>query len=275
MNFDVELPQFSIILQKLQVLRAQAFNNSGRLAALIDQLVLPSLIELQLRGGFRREDVLFLKVKNLVARSGCSLHKLELDDGDMDVTPFTQLLSQLPTLEHLDIARPPDAILTALIPDPSSPDPILPKLSSLTIEISANNAIPWWELEGQPGYTCDVQILRAVLNSRMRAIVPPPGSFHDATTSKHFLNSSAGAGITMSISPNVWDFQAMLEGSSTVPGFPEERLRKWQVWFSQDFSSYASGKDLVKPKLLLAMRQSFREESGIPCHSTQHELGAV
>jgi len=192
MNFDVELPQFSIILQKLQVLRAQAFNNSGRLAALIDQLVLPSLIELQLRGGFRREDVLFLKVKNLVARSGCSLHKLELDDGDMDVTPFTQLLSQLPTLEHLDIARPPDAILTALILDPSSPDPILPKLSSLTIEISANNAIPWWELEGQPGYTCDVQILRAVLNSRMRAIVPPPGSFHDADYFKTLLEFKFG-----------------------------------------------------------------------------------
>jgi len=180
-NFYTIPPQFPVILQKLQALHAQTCNNTSGLALLLDQLVLPSLVELQLRGDFKQEDVLFTKVKNLVERSGCSLCRLELDHGDTDITKFTQLLALMPTLEYLDITRPPDAMLTALILDPSSPDPVLPKLSSLTVEISAKNTIPHWELkEDQRIYACDVQVLRAVLRSRMHATRSPPGSFHNA-----------------------------------------------------------------------------------------------
>jgi len=271
-NFYTVPPKHPSTMQKLQVLRAQAGRNASQLAALIDQLVLPSLVELQLRGLFRPEDILFTKVKNLVARSGCSLSKLELDDSDTDIATFTQLLSLTPTLEHLDITRPLDAMLRALVLDPSSADPILPKLSSLTIELSEQNRD--FE-EEQRDYTCDIQVLRAVLESRMHAIIPPPGSFHNADYFKTLGEFRLGCRIHYANLTCVWDFQEMLEGPLTVPNFPDERLQEWQTWFNTQLKLYSFGKDLSKPKLYFALHQFLRELENVKLNSEILQLLTV
>jgi len=259
-TFHTHPPKHPLIMPKLQVLRAQACENAGQLAALLDQLVLPSLVELQLRGRFTQEDRLFTKVKNLVARSSCSLRTMELDDGDTDINTFTQLLSLTPMLESLDITRPPDTMLATLILDPSSPDPVLPKLSKLTIEVSANNTIRISQLEeGQRIYTCDVQVLRAVLGSRMCAIEPPLGSFHEAEYFKTLTQFRFGFRGDYPDVTVVWNLQAELEGPSTVPGFPDERLREWQMWFKTRFTMSSFGMDLYNPKLQLGMHLFLRQ----------------
>ena len=275
-TFYTNLPEHPVVLLKLQVLRVQACDNASQLAALLDRLVLPSLIELQLRGRFTQEDSLFTKVKNLVRRSGCSLRKLELDDGDTDITTFTQLLFLTPTLESLDITRPTDAMLAALILDPSSSDPILPKLSKLTIEISTKNMIPFWELEeDQLTYACDIQVLRAVLKSRMGIIGPSPGSFHDVDYFKTLTEFRLGYRGYYPEVLGAWDFQAKLEGPSTVPDFPDQRLCEWQMWFESRFTTCAVGKDLYNPKLHLAMHVFLRQVEKLEPTSEMLQLFTV
>ena len=257
-NFYTEVPKHLVTMQLLQVLQLHTCNHSDRLAALLDQLVLPSLVELHLRGAFKREHILFTRVKNLVARSNCFLSKLELDEGDTDISTFTQLLSLTPTLEHLDITRPPDDMLTTLILDHSLSDPILPKLSSLTVEIGAKNTRPDLQADG---YACNMRVLRAVLKSRMIVIEPPRGSFHKAGYFKTLTEFKVGCRNGRSKLTRIWDFQERLEGRSSIPAVAKKQLREWQEIFHSRVRLHAFGMGYHGPGLMMKMDRFLREET--------------
>jgi len=276
-NFYAEVPQHQLAMHKLGVLRAQVYNNASRLATLIDQLMLPSLVELELRGAFRQEDIIFTKVKNLIVRSGCSLRKLELDDADKDAHAFSQLISLTPTIEYLDIARPEKGMLTALILDPSSLDPVLPKLTSFTIEIGASNSVPRWTVEPNDRvYTCDVQILRALLKSRMQIVNPPTDSVHDADYFRPLREVRFACRDYDSNVNLVWDFQANLEGPSNVPGLSDERLREWQMCLMKKFASYwHPKKDFYNLKLHFTMNQFMKDMENFKVNSDNIQILCV
>jgi len=259
-NFYTEPPKDLVTMQRLQVLQLQACKHANRLAALLDCLVLPSLVELQVGGGLGQEDALFTKVQKLILCSGCCLRKLELDDGDDNVDAFTKLIALTPTLEHLDIARPSDAMIAALVLDTSSTDPALPRLTSLTFDIGAKRSIPPWTAEGRRVYECGFQVLQLLLQSRMRTIDPPPGSSHDADYFKTLREVRFCCRQDRSRMRRVWDFQAKLEGPSNVPGLSEEKLREWQTHLMNMFASYLHPKsDFYNTKMQFAMHQYMRE----------------
>ena len=236
-NLYVNLPEQRITMHRLQVLRLHVYNGASQLAALVNHLELPSLTELELRGRFLQVDALFKKVRSLVIRSNCSLRKLELDDGDTDVEAFRRLLAVTPTLEHLDISRPPSEILASLILYPSSLDPVLPNLTSLTIEIGTPSSISGGELqEGQLDYACDFDVLRALLKSRMDLIETQSDPFSASNDVKRLVEARFSCRNWSDDIAIVWDFQAKLEGPSTVPGLSNERLREWAVWMKDKIS---------------------------------------
>ncbi|KAF5337260.1 hypothetical protein D9611_002997 [Ephemerocybe angulata] len=106
---------------------------TGTVMTQLDTLTLPSLKHLEVR---RRTSPgpTFDSILGLIKRSGCSLEHLcvlTLEHGPQ--VSFPKILALSPQITELYIASPGDDMLEALISDPTSPDPVLPKMKTLLI----------------------------------------------------------------------------------------------------------------------------------------------
>ncbi|TEB28950.1 hypothetical protein FA13DRAFT_682559 [Coprinellus micaceus] len=123
------------VLPDLTVLRLRAGVFICDVFSHLSSLLLPALTHLEIWGGMNpRTHDAYRKTSAMVRRSGCSLQRVALSPstGDDD-EGFLRLLRLCPHLESLDIPLPePNSnILQALVLNPSSPTPTVPKLRVL------------------------------------------------------------------------------------------------------------------------------------------------
>ncbi|KAF5337259.1 hypothetical protein D9611_002996 [Ephemerocybe angulata] len=121
-----------LTLPKLGVLKLNVVDVPGDLLAHLSTLTLPSLKHLEIRG-FSTPEVPFDHILALIRRSGCSLERLCLNTSNGSQSSFSKILTLSPDITELYISAPGADILEALILDPSSPAPVLPKLKILSI----------------------------------------------------------------------------------------------------------------------------------------------
>lgn len=163
------IPHILPLLEKL-VLHVKGDIECDLLAHL-STLTLPLLIHLELRGNLPNSSQDTSEtILGLVRRSGCSLQTLYLGlvtDEPANADAFGQIMALSPNLEALHMFSLHADYLRLLILNPSSPEPLLPKLRVLALH--AHGAMIHW------GRTyLDPTVLGAVVESRTLALKERP-----------------------------------------------------------------------------------------------------
>jgi hypothetical protein len=128
-------PTRLVVLPKLESLSIEISGNGSDLPSHLETLIVPSLAVLAVLGSLDScpQNPLTGAISRMIRNSGCSLRELNLQNIDIRINAFAEILSLSPNIVKLDIPHTNTEGLQRLFLDPNSPYPVLPKLKTLVL----------------------------------------------------------------------------------------------------------------------------------------------